>query len=67
MVAKEVGVSVKTIKRRVARLTQDGTIYILPIVDLKALQGIIPMELVVDYASPESRAEVNRLIDSRVK
>ena len=67
VVAKEVGVSAKTIKRRVTRLTEDGAIYILPNIDLKALQGIIPMELVVDYVSLESRTEVNGLIASRVK
>jgi hypothetical protein len=39
----------------------------LPIVDLKALQGIIPMDLVVDYVSRESRAKVNELITSHVK
>jgi DNA-binding Lrp family transcriptional regulator len=66
-VAKEVGVSTKTVKRKVTTLTEDGAIYMLPIIDLKALQGIIPMELVVDYGSPESKAEVNGLIVSRVK
>jgi DNA-binding Lrp family transcriptional regulator len=67
VVAMEVGISAKTVKRRVTRLTEDGAIYMLPIIDLKALQGIIPMELVVDYASIESRPEVNELIVSRVK
>ena len=67
VVAKELGVSTKTVKRRVTRLTEDGAIYMLPIIDLKALQGIIPMELVVDYASLESRAEVNGLILSRLQ
>jgi DNA-binding Lrp family transcriptional regulator len=66
-VAKEIGVSAKTVKRRATRLAEDGAIHMLPIVDLKALQGIIPMELVVDYSSRESRAAVNGLIMSRVK
>jgi DNA-binding Lrp family transcriptional regulator len=67
VVAKEVGISARSVKRRVTRLTEDGAIYMLPIIDLKVLQGIIPMELVVDYASPESRAEVNGLIVSRIR
>jgi DNA-binding Lrp family transcriptional regulator len=67
VVAKEVGISAKTVKRRVTRLTEDGAISMLPIIDLKALQGIIPTELVVDYDSPESRPKVNGLIVSRVK
>ncbi|MGA2664130.1 MAG: Lrp/AsnC family transcriptional regulator [Nitrososphaerales archaeon] len=65
--AKAVGISAKSVKRRVTGLSEDGVIYTLPIIDLKALQGIIPMELAVDYASLESRAEVNGLIVSRVR
>jgi DNA-binding Lrp family transcriptional regulator len=65
-VAKEIGISAKTVARRVARLSQDGSIYMLPIVDLKALQGIIPVELVVDYLTPKMRAEVNERIASHV-
>jgi DNA-binding Lrp family transcriptional regulator len=66
-VAKEIGVSAKTVKRRATRLAEDGAIHMLPIMDLKALQGIIPMELVVDYSSRESSATVNNLIVSRLK
>jgi DNA-binding Lrp family transcriptional regulator len=67
IVARELGLSAKTVKRRVAKLTDDGAVYILPIIDLKALQGIIPMDLVVDYVSRESRAKVNELITSHVE
>lgn len=49
-VAKELGLSAKTVKRRVTRLTEEGGIYMIPILDLKALQGIIPVELVVGYS-----------------
>ena len=66
-VAKELGISAKTVKRRVARLTEDGAIYMLPIIDLKALQGIIPVELVVSYASGESKTGVNERIVSHLR
>jgi len=48
------------VKRRVAKLSEDGAIYLLPNIDLKALQGIVSAEVVVDYASRESRAPVNK-------
>jgi DNA-binding Lrp family transcriptional regulator len=67
LVAKELGLSAKTVKRRIARLSEDGAIYLLPIVDLKALQGIIPMELVVDYSSPEMRTEASARIRSNLR
>ena len=65
--AIELGLSAKTVRRRVARLADDGAIYILPILDLKALHGLVPMELVVSYSSPEARATTNERIASHVK
>lgn len=66
-VAKELGLSAKTVKRRVTRLTEEGAIYMIPILDLKALQGIIPVELVVSYTSTESKSHINELILSQFK
>lgn len=39
----------------------------LPIIDLKALHGIIAVDLIVDYVSKESRPTVNERIASYVK
>ncbi len=39
----------------------------LPIIDLKALQGVIPVDLTVDYVSKESRSTVNERITAYVK
>jgi DNA-binding Lrp family transcriptional regulator len=66
-IASELGLSAKTVKRRVTRLTEGGEIYMIPILDLKALEGIIPMELVVGYTSPGSKSSVNDLIVSHIK
>ena len=66
-VAGELRVSEKTVKRRVAKLAGEGDIYMLPIVDLKALQGLVPVELVVDYISKDSRTSVNMHVVSHVR
>lgn len=66
-VAKELGFSERTVKRRVAALSEQGQIYMLPIVDLKALEGIVPVELVVEYESNESRSSVNGKVASYVR
>jgi DNA-binding Lrp family transcriptional regulator len=66
-IAQELGVSMRTVKRRVTRMSEDGTIHMQPIINLKALEGILPLELVVEYASPESRNAANEQITSYLK
>jgi Lrp/AsnC family transcriptional regulator, regulator for asnA, asnC and gidA len=66
-VAKELGLSARTVRRRVERLSEGGEIYMLPIIDYRALQGIIPVDLAVDYVSKESRSTVNERITAYVK
>lgn len=65
-VAEEVGISTRTLARRISKLSEAGAIYMLPDIDLKAIQGLIPIELGVEYDSPGSRAGVNRLIVSHI-
>ena len=66
-IARELRTSDRTVKRRAKKLAEAGTIYMLPVIDVKAIQGIIPMELVVQYDSEDSKSAVNRLVLSRVK
>jgi len=66
-VAEELGLSSRTVRRVASRLSDDGAIYMLPIIDLKALQGIVPVELVVGYTSPDSKPKANGRIASYVK
>jgi len=66
-VAKELALSARTVKRRVEKLSEEGGIYMLPIIDLKALQGIIAVDLTVDYVSKESRSMANEQITAYVK
>jgi len=65
-VAKEVKASSRTIARRVAKMSEEGAIYMLPVVDLKALQGVIPAELVVEYSSSNSKGPATARIVSRI-
>ena len=65
-ISEETGLSARTVKRRVTSLSEGGAIYMLPIIDLKALHGSIPVELVVDYAS-SSKESVNEKISSRIR
>ena len=47
-------------------MSEQGAIYMLPVVDLKALEGIIPAELVVEYSSPKSKGIPNEQIASHI-
>jgi DNA-binding Lrp family transcriptional regulator len=66
-IAKELGLSAKTVKRRITMLSEDGAVYMLPVIDLKALHGIIPVELVVEYVSPELRRGADEQIVSNIR
>jgi len=61
-VAHEVRTSSRTVARRVAKMSEQGAIYMLPVVDLKALGGVIPAELVVEYSSSKSKGTANQQI-----
>lgn len=67
-VARELGMSSRTVKRRIAKLSDSGTIYMLPDIDLKALHGIIPAELVVHYGPSKSHRDgANQRIVSQIR
>jgi DNA-binding Lrp family transcriptional regulator len=66
MVARETKASSKTIARRVSRMSEEGAIYMLPVVDLKALHGIIPAELVVEYSATQSKETSNAHVVSKI-
>ena len=64
-VAKEVGLSTRTVRRRVQKLTEGNAVFILPVVDMKAEIGGITANLIVEYSEPEARTEVDRQILAR--
>jgi DNA-binding Lrp family transcriptional regulator len=65
-IAQEVRTSARTVARRVAQMSEQGAIYMLPIVDLKELKGVIPAELTVEYSSSSFKGKANAQIVSYI-
>lgn len=61
-VARETGLSAKTVKNRVQRLVEEGAIYLLASVNLKSFEGFVPADLNIVYETPESRDKVVDLV-----
>jgi DNA-binding Lrp family transcriptional regulator len=66
-VARELRLSTRTVKRRITRLSENGAIYMLPVLDLRAIQGILPVELVVYYTSTDERYAVNKRVMAQIR
>jgi len=63
VISKEVGVSVKTVKRRLQKMNEAGALFVMPLQNLKALEGAIVADLVVLYSNAEAKTDVdNRII-----
>ncbi len=65
LVAKELGLSTKTVRKRVDRLRKENTILPLPILNIASIPGIIPIYLSYAYTRAEVKASVDREIISR--
>lgn len=59
--ADEIGASYRTVKRRFDRLTGDGSLYVVPRVDLSHVAGILAFTLVVRFTPEAGMDAVNRL------
>lgn len=66
IIAREVGVSQKTIKRRLQRMIEERAIFVIPSLNPKALEGAIIADLVVFYANSGLKAGVDKRIVSRL-
>lgn len=55
--ARDTGLSVRTIKRKLGRLTREMALFSLPTMDYRAVRGAVPADIVVAYSSPIKRAE----------
>ena len=64
LVAKEVGLSTKTVRKRVDRLRKENTIMPLPILNMASIPGIIPVYLSYAYTKKEVKTSVDREIVS---
>jgi DNA-binding Lrp family transcriptional regulator len=61
-VARETGLSTKTVKNRIQRLVEEGAIYLLVSVNLESLEGFVPADLNIVYESPEYTDKVIDLV-----
>lgn len=61
-IAKEVHISPKTTRKRIAKLTEEGAIQLSVDADLSALKGVVPATLIVFYATPPMRSQIARRI-----
>jgi DNA-binding Lrp family transcriptional regulator len=64
LVAKELGLSTKTVTKRVDRLRRENTILPLPILNIASIPGIIPIYLTYVYNNSEVKTSVDREIIS---
>ncbi|MFI5419356.1 MAG: Lrp/AsnC family transcriptional regulator [Nitrososphaerales archaeon] len=62
--AKEFEVSVRTLKRRIAKIISEKWILSVPTMDYKAIGGGLPADLIVSFTRPELRAEAETTIFS---
>jgi DNA-binding Lrp family transcriptional regulator len=62
LVARELGLSTKTVRKRVDRLRRENTIFTFPIISIESMPGLIPIYFSYAYASSEAKASVDRTI-----
>ena len=65
-VAKELGFSSKTVKRRMQRLIEEKAVFVIPSMDPSALEGAMVADLLVRYSGREGTGVVNRRILSEL-
>lgn len=62
VVARELGLSTKTVRNRVERLRRENTIFPFPILNIECVPGIIPIYLSYVYTNNEAKASVDRAV-----
>ncbi len=63
--ANDLGLSTRTVKRRLTRLAQGKVIFFLPDIDLKLLEGAACVDLFVFYSASGLKGDVDRSIFSK--
>jgi DNA-binding Lrp family transcriptional regulator len=61
-ISEELKISTRTVRRRMARMTEGGVIFTLASVDVKAIREAIMADLVVEYDSPNLRPQVDKTL-----
>lgn len=65
-IAGELGLSTRTVKRHMTRMTEGRAFFVLPSIDPKKLVGAIATDLLVFYDSPENKNVLDGLIKTHV-
>jgi DNA-binding Lrp family transcriptional regulator len=65
VVSSKLGVSEKTVKRRLQRMIQEDVLFVLPSLNPRGLSGAMLTDLVVFYANPGSKTDVDNRIVSK--
>src|SRR6267143_2505651 len=65
VISREVGMSQKTVNRRLQRMIEERALFVIPSWNPKALDGAIIADLVVFYANPGSKTDLDKKIVSR--
>jgi DNA-binding Lrp family transcriptional regulator len=65
-VAKEVGVSSRTVKRRMGRIIRGKAVFMIPSMDPSALEGAMVVDLLVRYSGSEGTSAVKERILSEL-
>lgn len=60
IVAKELGLSTRTVRNRVDKLRREKALFTLPRLNIGGMPGIIPVYLSYSYARTEGKAQVDR-------
>ena len=55
--ARDTGLSARTIKRKLSRLTRGLALFSLPTLDYRSVRGAVPADIVVAYSTPAKRPE----------
>ncbi len=62
LVAKELGLSAKTVRKRVDKLRRENTIFPFPILKIESVAGLIPIYLTYAYSNKNAKTSVDRSI-----
>jgi DNA-binding Lrp family transcriptional regulator len=58
-ISEETGLSTRTVKRRLEKMTNNNILFILPKLDVRKLEGVVVAAYLILYDSPKSKSEVD--------
>jgi DNA-binding Lrp family transcriptional regulator len=61
-ISEELGISTRTVRRRMDRMTRGGVIFTLASVDVTAIRECFLADLVIEYGSPGAKAKINKVL-----